>query len=106
MWGIFRTLLIVTSLSGVALGASVASTVFTARIASAETRAEFESRIIPVVKSRAWLEQRRKDIKAVGADQEMLAESLAGDIIVVYAQDHEKAIRYMTTREYGGSRTE
>jgi uncharacterized protein YtpQ (UPF0354 family) len=106
MRSLFRTLLIIVSLCGAALEASLVSSVFTASIAGAETRAEFESRIIPVVKSRAWLEQRRKDIKAAGADQEMLAESFSGDLIVVYAQDQEKAIRYMTPREYSGSKTQ
>jgi uncharacterized protein YtpQ (UPF0354 family) len=62
------------------------------------------SRIIPVIKDRAWLLEVQRNIKATGAQQEQLIEELNSELLIAYAEDSEHAIRSLTTKEYSGER--
>ena len=64
------------------------------------------SRIIPVVKTRQWLDDIHKEARPRGGAQEQLAERFSADLMVAYAEDTERTFRYLTTREYSGNRAE
>lgn len=56
------------------------------------------TRIIPIVKDRAWIEETRQAILAQGADKapEHVREDLNRELIVLYAEDTENNIRYLS----------
>jgi uncharacterized protein YtpQ (UPF0354 family) len=58
------------------------------------------SRIVPIVKDRKWLAQIRESLKARGAEQppENVFDDLNEELVVVYAEDNPKSIRYLTPK--------
>jgi uncharacterized protein YtpQ (UPF0354 family) len=64
------------------------------------------SRIVPVVKTRKWLDDTNKEIKTSGAQQEQLVENFNDELLIAYAEDNPKAFRYLTTKEYTGNPAE
>jgi uncharacterized protein YtpQ (UPF0354 family) len=57
------------------------------------------SRIVPVIKNRQWIVDLHSGLKSRGADQEHLFEDFNNELVVVYAEDSEKRMRYLTTGE-------
>lgn len=58
------------------------------------------SRIVPVVKDRAWLAEIQAALKARGMNQalEHVFEDLNEDLVIVYAEDSPRNIRYITPK--------
>lgn len=56
------------------------------------------TRIIPIVKDRAWIEETRQAILAQGADKipEHLMEDINSELVILYAEDTENNIRYLS----------
>lgn len=66
-------------------------------IANMQTSEELDrTRIVPVIKDRPWLEETRKVLMSRGAKEvpENVYEELNSDLIIVYAEDSPKNIRY------------
>jgi uncharacterized protein YtpQ (UPF0354 family) len=59
------------------------------------------TRIIPVVKGRLWLEETRKALVNQGADKaaEKVFEDLNDDLVVLYAEESTKNIRYLSLKD-------
>lgn len=57
------------------------------------------SRIVPVIKRRAWLEENQHHLRASTTLQEFITESFAADLIIVYAEDSKERTRYLTSAE-------
>lgn len=64
------------------------------------------TRIVPVVKDRAWLEDTQRSIKAQAPTQELLSEDLNAQLVIVYAEDTDARMRYLMAQEYAGDRKE
>jgi uncharacterized protein YtpQ (UPF0354 family) len=62
------------------------------------------SRIIPVVKDRAWLREYQEKVKAAGGSQEQLVEDLNNELVISYAEDTPHAMHHLTTDDYSGDR--
>ena len=58
------------------------------------------SRIVPIVKDRKWLAEIRQSLTARGAKQppENVFDELNDELIVVYAEDSPRSIRYLTPK--------
>ena len=58
------------------------------------------SRIVPVVKDRAWLTEIQASLEARGAKQplEVVFEDFTEDLVIVYAEDAPRNIRYLTPK--------
>lgn len=56
------------------------------------------TRIIPIVKDRAWIEETRQALAAHGDgdDPEHVIEGLNNDLVILYAEDTENNIRYLS----------
>lgn len=72
---------------------------------SARSRPD-RSRIIPVVKSRQWLDDNIRSLRARGSKQEFLTEALNSELVIVYAQDSDQRTRYLMTSEDVGDQKE
>lgn len=59
------------------------------------------ARIVPVIKDRPWLAAVRESLKARGAKEplESVFEDLNEDLIIVYAEDSPRNIRYLTPKD-------
>jgi uncharacterized protein YtpQ (UPF0354 family) len=59
------------------------------------------TRIIPVVKDRPWLEERRKALKNQGAEKaaENVYEVLNEDLVILYAEESSKNPRYLSLED-------
>jgi len=59
------------------------------------------SRIVPVVKDRAWLAETQKSLKTRGAKefQERVYEALNRELVIVYAEDSPRNIRYLSPKD-------
>jgi uncharacterized protein YtpQ (UPF0354 family) len=59
------------------------------------------ARIIPVIKDRPWLEESREALLSRGAKKtpEYVYENFSPDLIIVYAEDSPKNIRYVTPKD-------
>src|SRR5262245_56181022 len=57
------------------------------------------ARIVPVIKDRQWLVDYRNTLKAQGYEQEPLAESYNNELVIVYAHDEPKRMRYLMAHE-------
>jgi uncharacterized protein YtpQ (UPF0354 family) len=55
------------------------------------------SRIVPVVKDRAWLAELRRQFTT--NDQDAVFDELGADLVIVYAEDTEKRTRYLSSLE-------
>jgi len=60
------------------------------------------STIVPVIKSREWLEDTERRIKASGINQTQLVEDFVDDLVVAYAEDTKTMFRYLARDEYRG----
>ena len=60
------------------------------------------TRIVPVIKDRAWLAELQGRFKQKSASQQPLYEDFAGELVVVYAEDTDKATRYLGSSEIQG----
>jgi uncharacterized protein YtpQ (UPF0354 family) len=60
-----------------------------------------KTRIVPVVKDRAWIADARKALIERGEKdlQEQVYEDLNADLVIAYALDSPKSIRYLTDKE-------
>src|SRR5260221_14741479 len=60
------------------------------------------SRIVPIVKDKAWIGDMREALKARGAQQplEQVFDELNAELVVVYAEDNPKSIRYLTPKQF------
>lgn len=69
-----------------------------AESATAGTAAKVDrARIVPVIKDRRWLAETRRMLKASG--KEPVFEDLNSELVVVYAEDSSKRVRYLTDSE-------
>jgi uncharacterized protein YtpQ (UPF0354 family) len=59
------------------------------------------TRIVPVIKDRSWLAELQGRFKQKGASQPLF-EDFAGELVVVYAEDTDKATRYLNSSEIEG----
>ena len=57
------------------------------------------SRIVPIIKSRAWLLQSQADN---AASFEYVTEDLNADLVVVYVEDENKNLRYLSAAQMAG----
>src|SRR5258708_30335803 len=66
------------------------------------------TRIVPVIKDRPWLEETRKALLSRGAKKlpENIIEDFSQDLIIVYAEDSPKSIRYLTLGDLEQARIE
>ena len=64
------------------------------------------TRIVPVIKDRAWLEESQRSIKAHAPTQEFLSEDLNAQLVILYAEDTANRTRYLMAHEYAGDRKE
>lgn len=69
------------------------------------------ARIVPIIKDRQWLSEIAESLKARGAKKpvEHVFEDFNGPLVIVYAEDSPKNIRYLTRKdleEIGLARTE
>lgn len=64
------------------------------------------TRIVPVVKDRAWLEESQRSVKAKAPTQEFLSEDLNAQLVILYAEDTANRTRYLMAHEYTGDRKE
>lgn len=62
------------------------------------------SRIVPVIKDRAWLDELRKLFQAQGVNSEPVFEDFNKELIIVYAEDSKTRTRYLNTAEDIGDR--
>lgn len=60
------------------------------------------SRIVPVIKDRQWLDDMHNSLKARGLRQEHLADKFNNELVIVYAEDDPKRMRYLTVEEGAG----
>jgi uncharacterized protein YtpQ (UPF0354 family) len=60
------------------------------------------SRIVPVIKDRQWLDDVHNSLKARGVRQEHLADKFNNELVIVYAEDDPKRMRYLTVEEGAG----
>jgi uncharacterized protein YtpQ (UPF0354 family) len=60
------------------------------------------TRIVPIIKDRAWLAELQGRFKQKSASQQPLFEDFAGELVVVYAEDTDKATRYLNSSEIQG----
>jgi uncharacterized protein YtpQ (UPF0354 family) len=60
------------------------------------------SRVIPVVKDRAWLREYQEKVKTAGGRQEQLVEDLNSELVISYAEDTQHAMHHLTTDDYSG----
>jgi len=60
-----------------------------------------QSRIVAVVKDRAWLDDARQTLAAKGSDKEfkILHDDLNSELIILYAEDTPKNMRYLGPKE-------
>jgi uncharacterized protein YtpQ (UPF0354 family) len=65
------------------------------------------SRIVPVLKSQRWLDSLQTPSKGAGAAAvpEPLNEPFNDELAIVYAEDREHSIRFLTTRDDAGDRS-
>jgi uncharacterized protein YtpQ (UPF0354 family) len=71
-------------------------------IASLETSEELDrTRIVPVIKDRPWIEETRKAVMGRGVKEmpENVYEDLNSDLIILYAEDSPKNIRYFGSKD-------
>jgi uncharacterized protein YtpQ (UPF0354 family) len=54
------------------------------------------SRIVPVVKDRAWVVEMQRVRGAEGKSMELVTDDLNSELVVVYAEDTERTIRYLS----------
>jgi uncharacterized protein YtpQ (UPF0354 family) len=66
------------------------------------------TRIVPVIKDRPWLEETRMALRSRGAKEvpEMVSEDFSPDLIILYAEDSPKNIRYLTTKDLAEAKIE
>lgn len=59
------------------------------------------SRITPVIKDRTWLTEIQQEMKARGAKEipENVYDSLNDELVIVYAEDSPKNLRYLTPKD-------
>jgi uncharacterized protein YtpQ (UPF0354 family) len=59
------------------------------------------TRIVPVIKDRPWLEETRKELISRGAKEipEPVYEDFSPDLVIVYAEDSPKNIRYFGPKD-------
>lgn len=59
------------------------------------------TRIVPVIKDRPWLDETRMALRSRGTKEipDMVHEDFSPDLIVLYAEDSPKNIRYLTTKD-------
>jgi uncharacterized protein YtpQ (UPF0354 family) len=69
--------------------------------ASKSSPALDSNRIVPIVKDRPWLDEVRKSLMDRGAKEtpEDVYDELNADLIIVYAEDSPKNIRYLTPKD-------
>jgi len=62
------------------------------------------SRIIPVIKDRQWFEQTQRRGREQTPPQELVAEPLNSELVVVYAEERLGTLRVLSTRDDVGDR--
>ncbi len=71
-------------------------------ITSLQTPEELDrTRIVPVIKDRPWIEEARKAVMSRGAKEmpENIYEDLNSELIILYAEDSPKNIRYFEPKD-------
>jgi uncharacterized protein YtpQ (UPF0354 family) len=72
-------------------------------IAEATGRVVDRRRVVPVIKDRGWLEERRRALRAGGAGDvsrvDEVSEDYNGALTIFYAEDRERGIAYLTADE-------
>lgn len=66
------------------------------------------TRIVPIIKDRVWLEETRRAILSRGAKivSEQVYEDFSSDLIIVYAEDSPKNIRYLSEEDLKRAKVE
>lgn len=66
------------------------------------------TRIVPVIKDRAWLDETRSALRGRGAKEipDMVHEDFSPDLVILYAEDSPKNMRYLTTKDLAGAHIE
>ncbi len=66
------------------------------------------ARIVPVIKDRPWLEETRQGLLSRGAREadisEYVFEDFSPDLIIVYAEDSPKNVRYLRPKDLEGAK--
>lgn len=60
------------------------------------------TRIVPVVKDRAWLAELQRRFKKQSASQQPIFEELNDELVIIYAEDTDKITRYLSSTEIAG----
>jgi len=63
-----------------------------------------KSRIVPIIKDKGWLEETNQAMRERGAKKplEHVYDNLNGDLVILYAEDSPKNIRYLTPSDIAG----
>jgi uncharacterized protein YtpQ (UPF0354 family) len=64
------------------------------------------SRIVPVVKSRQWFDHVQRLYKADGKELRYSEGPFSGELIVIYAEDNSTAMRFLSTADEVGDRSQ
>ena len=66
------------------------------------------TRILPVIKDRPWLEETRQALIGRGAKEvpEHVYEDFSPDLIILYAEDSPKSIRYLSSKDLESAKIE
>lgn len=59
------------------------------------------SRIVPVVKDRAWVDETQRARVPGGQGMQLVTDDLNSDLVVVYAEDTERNVRYFSPEDLG-----
>ena len=57
------------------------------------------TRIVPLIKDRAWIEGNRRNLKKEQSDLDFVFEDFNDDLVVVYVQDAERRVRFLMSNE-------
>ena len=60
------------------------------------------TRIVPVIKDRAWLADNERGLKARGMNAQFLSEDYNDELVILYAMDEENRTRYLMADEQIG----
>jgi uncharacterized protein YtpQ (UPF0354 family) len=60
------------------------------------------TRIVPIIKDRAWLTELQGRFKKQDASQQPVFDDFNGELVVVYAEDTDKRTRYLSSSEIFG----
>ena len=57
------------------------------------------TRIVPLIKDRAWIEDNRRNLKSKQPDLDFVFEDLNDELVIVYVRDAERRVRFLMSNE-------